>query len=305
MLHRSSRLRRPIPTPWGWVGLAIAATVLWSGFLGPAFAQAQPQFQTATGERWALPAVVESLRDRAVVYLGEIHDRPEDHALQLTLIQALHRQRPDLAIGLEMFQQPAQQWLDQYLAGTIDLATLRQVSEYDRRWGYPWEFYAPILAYARQAGIPLVALNAPTEAVRIVARQGLSALPANGVPHLPVLGDLELDYQPHRNLLATLYAEMHQGHGAGAGFEFFFQAQVLWDEAMAAAIAHFHRQSPHRQWVILVGQGHIIYGYGIPRRVQRHFPGLSQATLLLSSGADWPPGTAPRADFEGLDPLGE
>lgn len=300
--------------PWGWAwGIAIAGLTLGSlavgaspmaqppGSLAPAL-QATQTFLTAAGTPIGFAALVTALAEVDVVYLGEIHDQPQDHATQLALIQALHRQRPNLAIALEMFQRPYQPQLDAYLAGEITLETLRQQSEYDRRWGYPWEDYAPILAFARQEGLPLIALNAPSEAVGLVARQGLGALNPEDFPTVPTRENWDLDYSPHRDLLQQLYQDIHQGHGAGAGFEFFYQAQVLWDETMAAALADFHGQSPETLLVVLTGQGHIIYGYGIPRRLHRHWPQISQATVLLSPAVHWPTRPEPRADFEGVQP---
>jgi uncharacterized iron-regulated protein len=62
-------------------------------------------------------------------------------------------------------------------------------------------------------------------------------------------------------------------------FERFFQAQVLWDETMADRIA---RSAPTAQVIVLAGQGHLIYGYGIPDRVARRQPGIRQTVILLS-----------------------
>ena len=57
------------------------------------------------------------LSDANVIYLGEQHDRHSDRQKQLEIIQALYRRNPQLAIGLEMFQRPYQQYLDAYIAG--------------------------------------------------------------------------------------------------------------------------------------------------------------------------------------------
>ncbi len=52
-------------------------------------------------------------------------------------------------------------------------------------------------------------------------------------------------------------------------FDFFFQAQVLWDEAMAETIDRFLSDNPDYQMVALAGSGHIRYGSGIPKRAFR------------------------------------
>jgi uncharacterized iron-regulated protein len=222
-----------------------------------------------------------------VVYLGETHDRPADHEAQLQLIQALHQQHPRLAIGMEMFQRPFQPVLDEYLAGTITAAELRQRSQYDRRWGFPWEYYASILDYARTHQIPVLALNTPTEVTQRVARKGLSALLESDLQWVPPPAEIHTDDAAYRQFLRPIYDEFHHEHGSSQGFENFVAAQVLWDETMAETIANFWLTHPTHQLVVLAGQGHIMYGYGIPNRVDRRIAEeLQQRLILLNPAAD-------------------
>jgi len=55
-----------------------------------------------TGESMSLDAFLGVLRTHEVVYVGERHDRAEDHAVQNTILHRLHRDEPSLAIGMEM-----------------------------------------------------------------------------------------------------------------------------------------------------------------------------------------------------------
>lgn len=237
------------------------------------------------------PAVIEQLRPATVVYLGETHDSQADHNAQLQILQALYAQNPNLAVGMEMFQRPFQSALDQYLAGEISADELRQASEYDQRWGFPWEFYEPIVAFAKAHNLPVIALNTPTEVTRQVARTGLASLAPEQFEWIPPLSEISTDNEAYRELIRPIYEEIHQGRtGAGDSFEFFLQAQVLWDETMAEAIAQFVRANPERQLVVIVGQGHLVYGYGIPDRVARRLhdlPNVSQQTVLLNPIAEF------------------
>ena len=60
---------------------------------------------------------------------------------------------------MEMFQQPFQRYLDEYVAGSIDEQTMLRATEYYRRWRMDFRHYAPILRYAREHGLPVIALN--------------------------------------------------------------------------------------------------------------------------------------------------
>lgn len=231
----------------------------------------------------ALDTVLSDLAAANVVYLGETHDRPADHAAQLQIIQALHRRNPRLAIGMEMFQRPYQAAIDRYLSGEITEAALRQQTEYDRRWGFDWEHYAPILRYAQAHGIPVVALNVPTEVTQRLAEKGWNSLLPSDRQWIPPLSEIDTGNAQYRRLLEGIYRDFHINHGSSSDFENFLLAQVVWDETMADSIADYLRHRPDDQMVVLAGQGHIMYGYGIPSRVARRLgANWTQRSVLLN-----------------------
>jgi uncharacterized iron-regulated protein len=210
--------------------------------------------------------LLQNLAEAGVIYLGETHDRLADHEAELQIIQALYAQNPKLAIGLEMFQRPFQPVLDQYVQGEITEWELHDRSEYDRRWGFPWQFYAPILAFAQTNQIPLIALNTPAEVTYQVARTGFADLSPEALSRIPPLSEIDTSHANYRALIQIAF----EAHGVlSLDFENFLAAQVLWDETMAESIVKFLMQHPDSQMVVLAGQGHVIYGYGIPDRVDR------------------------------------
>ncbi|OKH19193.1 ChaN family lipoprotein [[Limnothrix rosea] IAM M-220] len=224
---------------------------------------------------------IEPLATADVVFLGELHDSERDHAAQLQIIQELYARNPDLVIGMEMFQRPYQAVLDSYIAGEITEAEFVEQSEYEKLWGFPWELYAPIMRFARENKIPVLALNAPGETVSRVARGGVEALTAEDMVHIPPVSELDLSNNNYRNFVQGAFGA-HSAHG-NFNFDNFFTAQVIWDETMAATIADFRILNPERQVVVLAGQGHVIYGYGIPDRVERRLgPDLETQIVLLN-----------------------
>jgi uncharacterized iron-regulated protein len=239
-------------------------------------------------------ATLQELARVRVVYLAETHDRPSDHQAQLEIIQALHVLHPKLVIGMEMFQRPYQSALNGYLAGQLTETELQQRSQYAKRWGYSWEFYAPVLRFAKAQQLPVIALNVPTEVTRKVARTGLEGLTVADRQWIPPRSAIVLGPESYRQRMQAIYQEMHHGKGNSTGFERFFLAQVLWDETMAEQIVKTIRQSPDSLMVVLVGQGHVLYGEGIPQRVARRMNGvgvnrqrpLEQRSLLLNPSAD-------------------
>jgi uncharacterized iron-regulated protein len=251
-------------------------------------AVAQRVYNPAGQQTYTSATLLQELAQAKVIYLGETHNRPEDHDAQLQIIKALHERNPRIAIAMEMFQRPYQQYLDQYIANNISEEELREETDYKDRWGFPWEYYAPILRFAKDNRLPVVALNAPSEIVRQVARRGLNRLSRNEQRYIPPLADIRTDNESYRQLMSEIYEQSHQGKGNSRSFERFFQAQVVWDETMAESIAKFIQANPDFQVVVLAGKGHIAYEYGIPSRVSRRLEGVVQRTILLNPTEDTP-----------------
>ncbi len=107
--------------------------------------------------------LLDRIADRRVVFVGESHDRYEDHLNQLAVIEGLHARGKSLAIGMEFFQQPYQAAIDAYVAGEIDEAEFLRRTEYFDRWRFDYRLYRPILRFAREHGIPVIALNLEAE----------------------------------------------------------------------------------------------------------------------------------------------
>ena len=239
-----------------------------------------------------LQSLTRSLTQSQVIYLGETHDSEQDHQIQLEIFQALYVRNPKLILAMEMFQRPYQSVLDRYLKRELSEAELIDRTEYRARWGFPWELYRNILRFSQSKNISVVALNTPTEVTRKVSRKGLESLTLADRRFIPLLSEIQIGPVWYRDRIQQIYTEMHQGKGNSDGLTRFFQAQVLWDETMADRIAWAVQEYPDHQIVVLVGQGHLLYGDGIPDRVMRRLrkshPGFSQVSLLLNPDPSFP-----------------
>lgn len=238
--------------------------------------------------------ILTALTEADVIYLGETHTDVADHIAQLDIITAMHEADGNVAIGLEMFQRPFQSVLDQYIAGEITETELVKQSEYETRWGFDWELYAPIIRYAQSNQIPLIALNTPREITRKVAREGLASLTGDELEYIPPLDEIDTSDENYQAMVAEVFGQ-HGGHGhSGPSFENFFAAQVLWDETMAEAVADYVAASPDTQVIVLAGEGHVVFDFGIPSRVERRLGSDIVAYSVLLN----PISTAPElADF--------
>jgi len=234
-----------------------------------------------------IASLVARLDDRRVVFVGEIHNRYEHHLNQLAIIRGLHARNPDLAIGLEFFQQPYQEYLDRYVAGDIDERALLKQTEYFQRWRFDYRLYRPILEFARDQGIPLLALNVPGEVTKKVRRVGFEGLSDEDRRWVPE--SIDRSNPAYEARVREAY-EQHPPMGEG-GFASFLDAQLLWDEAMADRAARYLQQHPTTRMVILAGAGHLEYGDGIPGRLKRRVE-LPTAIVINGLRPDMRPGLA-------------
>ena len=218
------------------------------------------------------------LMDRAsteeVICVGENHDDPAHHLIETQILQGLFARDPSLTMAMEFFQQDQQGVLDKYTLGNMSEEEFLEEINWEKTWGFPYYFYRPLLLAAKQHGTRILALNAPRQIVKKVARGGLSALTEDERKEIPQ--DIDLSNQSHRDYVREVY-ELHE-QGDLKSFEFFYQAQCVWEETMARNIAEFLKTHDERV-LVFSGNGHIVRKFGIPDRVQRRRP-VSVVTIM-------------------------
>ena len=219
--------------------------------------------------------VMERVAGKKIVYVGENHNQFSHHVMELQIIKNLHRRGKKIAIGMEMFQKPFQKPLDDYIEGRIDERDLLKKTQYFKRWGFDYNLYRPILEFARSERMPVVALNMRQEIVDKVFQGGIDSLSEEEKALIPSRMDFSDD--AYRERLEKVFQE-HQDFGAG-NFNFFYQAQILWDETMSEAIDEFLKAHPSDHMVVLAGNGHLAYRSGIPKRTARR-NGYDDAIIL-------------------------
>ena len=219
--------------------------------------------------------LLDAIADRRVVFVGETHDRYEDHLTQLQVIEGLRQRGKDLAIGVEFFQQPYQAPIDAYLAGEIDEPEFLRRTQYFDRWRFDYRLYRPILRFAREHRIPVIALNLESELTRRVGEVGIDGLNAEERARTPA--QIDQSDSAYRARIKAVF-DQHPGQDSKR-FDRFLEIQLLWDEGMAERAARYLTDHPGKTLVILAGAGHIEYGQGIPKRLLRRVP-VSIATLL-------------------------
>ncbi len=230
-------------------------------------------FCFASGERFFVEAPFERVLEKAkasrVIYLGESHTSERDHRIQLKVLRWLREQGIDFVILMEAFQIPFQEYLDDYLEGHIDEGEMIRLTEYKRRWRFDTKLYAPIWRFSREEGIPLYALNVPSELVREVRKKRLAQTKSHYIPPKEVYPPKE-----YEDFLMDTLGE----HKKKINRERFLRIQSLWDNGMAYRILKVMVANPDKRLVVIVGKGHLYKGYGIPYVLSRWVK-VSQSVL--------------------------
>jgi len=140
----------------------------WQSTEGRTHAELRHIVDLASGQVISPDQLVQRLAAAPRVLVGEKHDNPDHHALQLWLLRALQGQRAQGSLLLEMLQ-PEQQPLVDKLAGQSLPADLPKALAWQEGWD--WQLYGPIVREALQQRIPLLAANLAPGEMRQAYRQ--------------------------------------------------------------------------------------------------------------------------------------
>jgi len=228
----------------------------------------------ASGRAIAFEELIAHLSSKDLIFVGEAHDNPDHHLIQIQILQAVASGSPSLAVGMEFFQQDHQPFVDKYIQGKITEREFLEAVNWKKTWGFEYHLYRPLMQLAKERKYRVLAINAPSSLVRKVARTGLDSLEPSEREQLPK--EIDLNQNRHRSFLQEIYNE-HSPQEL-KNFDFFYEAQCVWEETMAHNLAE-HLASGEGRIIALTGNGHIVNKFGIPDRTLRRVP-ASMVTVM-------------------------
>lgn len=210
-----------------------------------------------------------------VVLVGEEHDDPATHHLELAILEGLARRRGSIIVSMEMFERDTQPALDDYLAGRINESEFLKTSR-------PWPNYAtdyrPLVEFAKIKGWHVIAANVPRRYASEVARGGSSVL--DTLPQAErefVAAEISApkdDYFKRFAEAMGAHPVGTAGNTSAAGqrdmMDRFYLAQCVKDDTMAESIARAYNSSPEPKPLIVHFNGafHSDYQLGTAARVR-------------------------------------
>jgi uncharacterized iron-regulated protein len=266
--------------------------VIVTAALGIALGRADDVFRVRDGITMTFGEMIDEAKKSDVILVGELHNLPENHRLELRTIQALHDAGVRIAVGLEMFRADSQKSLDGWVKGTLPLDKFLPV--YYDNWREGWPLYRDIFSYAREHRIPLVGLNIPDVIAQAVAQKGFTQLSPQEKKELPPGISCDVD-RTYMDFIKKAYAG--HSHRVDGRFLNFCEAQMVWDKSMAWHLVQYLQNHKGEKVVVLAGVGHA-WKQGIPEQLGRLSSYSSTVILPVVPGQVEPDSvTVEDADF--------
>ena len=209
--------------------------------------------------------VLQRAAQAEALLLGEIHDNPEHHRLQLEILQSRLAKGARPALLMEQFDIDQQAAIDEARRTAAALAPLMR--------GWNWALYQPMVELAGTTPIPLLAANLPRTATRPVVRDGYSTLAAGELQRLALE---EVWNDARQQYMSNLIDASHCGKVTPPLRDGLVRAQRLRDATLADAALGKLDQGV----VFILGRGHARRDVGVPLYLEARRPG----TRVLSVG---------------------
>ncbi len=226
-----------------------------------------------TGTVLSFDQLIDQISSKDLIFIGEVHNNPEHHLIQVQILQALVACCGPLSIAMEFFEKPQQSTLDRYFKGKLNEEEFLKEVRWKERWGFDYSFYRPLIRMAKQHGAEVVAINAPGEVVGKVARQGLESLDES--ERSKIAEEIDLSNEAHRIYAREAY---EQPAHRDLKFDYFYEAQCVWEDTMAESLAEYLKEN-ETKLIAFTGNGHIINQFGIPDRTIERVP-VSMVTIM-------------------------
>ena len=215
--------------------------------------------------------LAKQLKNVDVIFIGEYHGNHASHLLQAQLQTLLYQQTPNQILSMEQFNRDQQAVLNQYLDNEVGEAYLINEAP-------AWENYAgsyrPLVEFAKQHFLPVIAANAPADTVRCIGRYGGAYLEKLTHQEAQLLAQQPLaDVDGYRQLFMGFLNGSSHFDDAKANSSYL--AQLSRDNTMAESILNALKTNPGAQVIHTNGAFHSNYGLGTVGALKRLDPSLT------------------------------
>jgi uncharacterized iron-regulated protein len=235
-------------------------------------------YNTHTKQLTTVEQIATDCKDADVLFFGEEHNDSACHYMEHVIFEALHKQYGEkIALSLEMFETDNQVALNDYLAGFIPEDRLTK----DVRLWSNYKDYRPMIEYAKQNSIQVIAANPPRRYVSMVSRRGMKSLDSLSKESKKFLPPLPYDTLTGR--YQEKFADIMKGSPGGTSPNIYY-SQSLWDAGMSYSIYNYWKKNKDKKIFHCVGRFHCDEKLGTLAQLQKRKSGLK--ILNISSFSD-------------------
>lgn len=207
-------------------------------------------YDTRIKQMIGIDKITSDLNNADVLFFGEEHNDSIGHYLETEIFKALHQQYGGkIVLSLEMFESDNQLALNEYLGGLMDE---NRFSKDVRLWNN-YKDYRPMIEYAKQNKIPVIAANPPRRYVSMVTRRGMRSLDSLSKDAKKFLPPLPYDTLSGR--YREKFMEIMKG-SPGSGSSNIYYSQSLWDAGMGYHIYSYLKKNKGKKIFHCVGKFH-------------------------------------------------
>lgn len=255
------------------IALSMAMLCLGAGAAGAVqFSDAQ------SGKNLTAAQLASKLQKYDVVFFGEYHDQSEIHQYELELFKAMYKAKgAKLALSMEMFEADNQSKLNNFLADTLSEENFLAAS---RPWPNYRTDYAPLVNFAKEKKMPVIAANVPRFLAAHVAKNNASteSVEAQYQQWLP-----KHTYAPEGAYKDKFYAQMSSPAAPmkmpPQRLAAVYAAQCLKDDKMAESIVAFADAHQNMQILHINGCFHSDAHLGTAQKLEALRPELKVAVI--------------------------
>jgi uncharacterized iron-regulated protein len=239
-------------------------------------------YDTRTKQVVAIDKIVTDMADADVLFFGEEHNDSAGHYLENKIFRALHVAYGDkVVLSMEMFETDNQTALNDYLQGFIDEARLAK----DARLWSNYKDYRPMVDYAKQNHLPVIAADPPRRYVSLVTKRGMRALDSLSKDAKKFLPPLPYDTLGGR--YRDKFMDIMKG-SPGSTSQNIYYSQSLWDAGMSYSIYKFLKANKHKKVFHCVGGFHTEEKLGTAAQLQMRSKKMKILNIASFSDASFP-----------------
>lgn len=247
-------------------------------------------FNSQNLQEVSFDAIIQQMLDSEVIYLGEKHDNPEHHRIQLKIIAELIKQGKRPALGIELFSVDQTGYLMQYVqSGTgsghqststgssqAEIKLLRRNLGWQYHADQMWHDYFSLIDVAKKNNLMIFGADLPKGIIRRITRSNISQLTSVERSFLQTSNFQDDEY---RQLMFAKLKAAHCGFMQEKRQQLMYQTWLARNDAMSQAILKTLEDQLTEPVLMIMGGGHSEYNMGVYERVAFLRNGVKQLNL--------------------------